>query len=230
MSKRISKFTSYLKQLGEIQVTEWDFIGLLNTNIEEFEFTRSLRKLGNLQVMDWDFRSVMPAVNRLAHQELDLVDLVRRTARYKVMDWDFRRALSTGMKPAPQRPAEPLKRYPSQAEMPAPVVRLKNFLQYVVVSLIDEPGRARIRIQEIESNVWRFKLVLVKRDVTMLIGRQGHTAAAIRGSLKAAARMHGLHALLQIQSHEEDMMSAAFRKPDEMGRNMFNAEALEIDG
>ena len=89
--------------------------------------------------------------------------------------------------------------------MQALIVRLKNFLQYVVVNLIDEPNHAQIKVQEIAPNVLRFKLVLVKRDVAMLIGREGHTAAAIRSSLKAAAGMNGVQALLQIHSHEEEM-------------------------
>ena len=50
----------------------------------------------------------------------------------------------------------------------------------------------------------RFKLVLVKKDVVLLIGREGHTAAAIRSILKANAALHGVQALLQIHSHEEE--------------------------
>jgi predicted RNA-binding protein YlqC (UPF0109 family) len=204
MPNRISKIATSLKQLGEIHVTELDFMELLHKDIGELEIGRSLRKLGNLRVMEWDFRTVLPAVNKLAHQEVDLVKLVKRTASYKVMEWDFRSALHAEPKPAPKKPGEPLEPRLSPEEMQAIIVRLKNFLQYVVVNLIDEPKHAQIKVREIEAMVLRFKLVLTKRDVSMLIGREGHTASAIRGILKATAGMHGVSALLQIHSHEEE--------------------------
>jgi predicted RNA-binding protein YlqC (UPF0109 family) len=200
MSK-ISKIASSIKQLGEIQVTELDFMELLNKDIRELEIARSLTRLGSIRVMEWDFRTVMPAVNKLAHQEVDLVDLIRRTAHYKVMEWDFRSALSSEDQAEFREPVARLE----PEEMQELIVRLKNFLQYVVVNLIDEPGHAQIKVREIAPNVLRFRLVLTKRDVAMLIGREGHTAAAIRSILKAAAGTSGVHVLLQIHSHEEDM-------------------------
>ena len=205
MPKRISKFASSLKQLGEIQVTELDFMDLLNKDIRELEIGRSLRRLGSIRVMEWDFRNVLPAVNKLAHQEVDIIDLVKRTASYKVMEWDFRSAMHPELKEEPKAAAEPLGKRVSQVEMQALIVRLKNFLQYVVVNLIDEPDHAQIKVQEIAPNVLRFKLVLLKRDVAMLIGREGHTASAIRSILKATAGMNGVQALLLIHSHEEEM-------------------------
>lgn len=201
MPNRISKIASSIKQLGEIQVAELDFIDLLNTDIRELEISHSLRRLGNIRVMEWDFRTVLPAVNKLAHQEVDLVNIVKRTASYKVMEWDFRSALHAERKPVPQEPAEPCS---SPAEMQALIVRLKNFLQYVAVNLIDEPNHAQIKVREIAPNVLRFKLVLTKRDVAMLIGREGHTASAIRSILKATAGTNGVQALLLIHSHEEE--------------------------
>lgn len=200
MPSRISKLTSSLKHLGEIEVTELDFMDLLNTDIRELEIGRSLRKLGNIRVTEWDFRTVLPAVNKLAHKEVDLVDIVKRTARYKVMDWDFRSALhpATGEAPSAKPTLNP-------DEMQALIVRLKEFLHFVTMNLIDEPNHAQIKVQEIAPKVIRFRLVLVKRDVAMLIGKEGHTASAIRGLLKAAAAHHGVAALLQIHSHEEEM-------------------------
>jgi hypothetical protein len=148
--------------------------------------------------MDWDFRNALPAMNRLANQEVDLVGLLKRTAHYKVMEWDFRSSLRDENKhgmPEPHLTAE---------EMQALIVRLKDFLQYVVANLIDEPGHAQVKVLEIAPNVLRFRLVLVKRDVAMLIGMQGHTASAIRSLLKAAAGLHGVLVLLEILSHEEE--------------------------
>lgn len=199
MAKRISKLASSIKQIGEIQVSDLDFVELLNKDIKDFEIARSLRRLGNLQVMEWDFRNAMPAVNRLANQEVDIVGLLKRTAHYKVMEWDFRSALQDEHKHGTPEP------HPTAEEKQALVVRLKDFLQYVVANLIDEPDHAQVKVLEIAPNVLRFRLVLVKRDVAMLIGMQGHTASAIRSLLKAAAGLHGVQVLLEIHSHEEEM-------------------------
>lgn len=177
---------------------------LLHTDIKELKISRSLRRLGNIQVMEWDFRTVLPAVRRTAHREVDLVDFFKRAANYRVIEWDFRRTLPPESKPAPQAPAEPSEKWSGSAEMQRISGRLENFLQYVVVNLIDEPNHAMITVTEIEPKVLRFKLVLVKRDVAMLIGRQGFTASAIRRMLKTAAKINGVRALLQIHSHEEE--------------------------
>jgi predicted RNA-binding protein YlqC (UPF0109 family) len=176
----------------------------MNTDLRELEITRSLRRLGNIRVTEWDFRSVLLAVKNTANQEVDLINLVKRTAQYKVMDWDFRSAVQAERKPAPPQSPAPAGKSLSRDEMQALTLRLKNFLQYVVANLIDEPTHAQIKVMEISPGVLRFKLVLVQKDVAMLIGREGFTAAAIRSILKAAAGMHGVQALLQIHSHEEE--------------------------
>lgn len=204
MSKRVSKIADSLRQLGEIQVAEWDFMGLLNTELKELEITRSLKRLGRIQVMEWDFRAALPAVKKVANQEIDIISFLKRTAGYKVMDWNFRSAA----------PAAPVKASISRDEMQAILVRLKNFLQYVAVNLISEPGHAQIKVSEMGPTGLRFKLVLAKKDVGLLIGREGHTAAAIRNILKATAALHGVQVLLQIHSHEEE---AAFLAKKEAG-------------
>ncbi len=88
--------------------------------------------------------------------------------------------------------------------MQAVTDRLKNFLQYVAVNLIDEPSQAQLKVAELGSKRLRFKLVLAKPDVAMLIGRNGFTASAIRSVLKAAADREGVQVTLQIHSHEEE--------------------------
>jgi predicted RNA-binding protein YlqC (UPF0109 family) len=146
----------------------------------------------------------MPTVSRIAHQEVDVVDLIKRTANYKVIDWDFKSAPTEEHKPARQKAEKRPKKSLSRKKLNSIVNRLKNFLQYVAVNLIDQPDLAQIKVLELAPNVVRFKLVLVKKDVAMLIGTEGHTAAAIRSILKATAEMHGLHALLEILTHEEE--------------------------
>ncbi|NJM38171.1 MAG: KH domain-containing protein [Akkermansiaceae bacterium] len=89
--------------------------------------------------------------------------------------------------------------------MQAVINHLRNFLQYVAVNLIDEPKHAQLKVTELGPDRLRFKLVLTKKDVAMLIGRNGFTASAIRGLLKAAAQARGIQALLQIHSHEDEI-------------------------
>lgn len=203
MPKRTSQITKSLKKLGDIQVAEWDFMGLLNTEIKELEIAHSLRRLGKIQVMEWDFRTVIPTVKKVANTEVDVIDLVKRTAHYKVMDWDFRTVSPINVKPLPQEEAI------QQPEMQAITQKLKNFLQYVVVNLIDEPNHAQIKVSEMGASGLRFKVILVKKDLAMLIGREGFTASAIRNVLKATAEMHGVQALLQIHSHEDEAAQIA---------------------
>ena len=82
--------------------------------------------------------------------------------------------------------------------------KLRNFLQFVAVKLIDEPANAQLKVAELGPKKLRFKLVLAKEDVAMLIGRNGFTASAIRSILKAAADKEGVQVNLQIHSHEEE--------------------------
>lgn len=204
MPKRISEIADSLRQIGEIQVSDWDFKSLLNTDIKDLEISSSLRKLGNRKVLDWDFRTALPTVHRLAYQEVDLVGWVRRAAHYKVIDWDFR---SDGVEEGQgdSDPANPPARaIPDPELLQALVDRLKGFLTYITVNLIDEPARAQIRIHEIGPGVVRFKLVVTQADLHALLGRDGSTASAIRRLLKGVALDEGVHALLEILSHDED--------------------------
>ena len=82
--------------------------------------------------------------------------------------------------------------------------RLRSFLQYVAVKLIDVPAEAQLKVAELAPKKLRFKLVLAQSDVAMLIGRNGFTASAIRSVLKAAAEKEGVQVSLQIHSHEEE--------------------------
>jgi uncharacterized protein len=88
--------------------------------------------------------------------------------------------------------------------MQAVTDRLKNFLQYVAVNLIDEPTQAQLKVTELGPKRLRFKLILAQADVAMLIGRNGFTASAIRSVLKAAADREGVQVSLQIHSQEEE--------------------------
>ena len=88
--------------------------------------------------------------------------------------------------------------------MQAVTDKLRNFLQFVAIKLIDEPAKAQLKVAELGPNRLRFKLVLAREDVAMLIGRNGFTASAIRSVLNAAAEKEGVKVNLQIHSHEEE--------------------------
>ena len=88
--------------------------------------------------------------------------------------------------------------------MKAVTEKLRNFLQYVAVKLIDDPSQAQLKVAELGPKRLRFKLILAPADVAMLIGRNGFTASAIRSVLKAAAEREGVQVSLQIHSHEEE--------------------------
>lgn len=205
MAKRISKLANTLKEIGEIEVTDWDFMDLLNKDIRDLEISSSLRRLGNIRVMEWDFKDVLPKVHQVAHKDVDVAKLLRRVAHYRVIEWDFRKESHPDGQDRSDAEGENPRIGPGDPEKQEMILRLKDFLQYVAVNLVDEPSHAQIKVKEIAPNVLRFRLVLVKRDVAMLIGRGGYTAAAIRNILKAVAESGGVHALLEIYSHEEEM-------------------------
>ena len=82
--------------------------------------------------------------------------------------------------------------------------QIRNFLQYVAVQFIEHPDRAQLKVAELGPRRLRFKLVLESSDVALLIGRNGFSASAIRGVIKAAAERDGVQVNLQIHSHEEE--------------------------
>ena len=87
--------------------------------------------------------------------------------------------------------------------------QIKEFLQFIALQFIKHPDKAQLRVAETDSNHVSFRLVVDQSDVAMLIGRNGFTASAIRNVLKAAAIRDGIHASLQIHSHEEEQQRIA---------------------
>jgi predicted RNA-binding protein YlqC (UPF0109 family) len=205
MSKRISEITGSLRQLGRFRVTDRSFVELLNTDLKDLEIASSLRKLGNTKVMGWDFKDSLPAVHKFAHQEVDVVGWMKRVAHYKVMDWELRNPLAKDDDELEAEAFAAGRKVPSPGEVDDLIGRLKDFLQFVVVNLIDDPGRAQVRVQEIAPGVIRFKLVVTQKDQKLLVGKDGATASAIRNMLKGTAAGEGVHVLLQIVSQEEEL-------------------------
>lgn len=206
MSKHRTGLADSLKQLAEIQVTDWDLMELLHKDIRDLEIANSLKRLGAVKVMEWDFHSVMPAVRRTANIEVDVVGCFKRAAAYKVLEWDFRQALS-GERAHDEKPGRQVREV-DQATMDELAGRLTAFVEYVAGHLIDEPRHMRVRSERIAPDVLRLTVVLVRRDASMLLGTGGHTAAAIRNVLKSVGAACGVHVLLQILTHEQVMAEA----------------------
>jgi len=82
--------------------------------------------------------------------------------------------------------------------------QIRNFLQYIAVQFIEHPDRAQLKVAELGPKRLRFKLVLERSDVALLIGRNGFSASSIRGVVRAAAERADVHVNLQIHSHEEE--------------------------
>jgi predicted RNA-binding protein YlqC (UPF0109 family) len=125
------------------------------------------------------------------------------------MSLDFRTATPAEKLTFPPEQATPAENLATPSDRDAVARRLKDFLQFVVVNLIGEPESARMKVTDLKPSGLRFTLILEKKDVALLIGKDGQTAAAIRGLLKAAAALHGVQALLQIHSHEDEMAFVA---------------------
>lgn len=198
MPKRRSKSPEPSPTPPEPSSESWDLTQLLNTDIRQIEVADSLRRLGQIRVIDWDFKTVIPAVKKTANREVDVINLIKRTANYKIMDWDFRGS-------TPETSLSP--------DLHALSSRLHHFLQYITENLIDQPAQAQIRAEEIAPKVLRFTIALTPKDVSMLVGREGFTATAIRTIIKATAETHGIHVLLRIHSHQEDKAVRANENP-----------------
>lgn len=138
-------------------------------------------------------------------KDLEIIDSLKRLGNIQVMEWDFRSPKQAVEAAATKSSAKASKKRVKARDIQALAKRLKNFLQCVAANLIDEPTQAQIKVSEISPAVLQLKLVLVKRDLAMLVGRRGDTAQAIRGLLKAMGRESGVDVLLQILSHEEDI-------------------------
>ncbi|MGB1874979.1 MAG: KH domain-containing protein [Akkermansiaceae bacterium] len=94
--------------------------------------------------------------------------------------------------------------------------QIKDFLQFIALQFIEHPDQAELRIAEVDEHRISFRLIVAQSDVAILIGRNGFTASAIRNVMKAAAIREGIHASLQIHSHEEERQRMAAIEADQI--------------
>ena len=86
---------------------------------------------------------------------------------------------------------------------------LKEYLMYVVASLIEHPQQASIAIGHNASGATTFRVQLAQDDVKRVIGKHGHTISAIRSLLNVAADKHGIKVTLKVGTPKEDDAEAA---------------------
>lgn len=192
MARRISKISKSLKELGEIQINDWELPKVINTDLSEIEIRRAIQKLGDIQVTEWELGDIIPSLQKLAQKEVDIVGLIKQVADYKVTDWDLKEAIR-GSKAS----AKPL----SKSKLKRITTQLQGYLEYVIGGLIKEPRYASFQCDEIAPKVLCFRVILTQADLARLIGMGGMTAGPIRRILKDVALHRGVHALLCLQTH-----------------------------
>lgn len=93
--------------------------------------------------------------------------------------------------------------------MPNLVENLRHTLEFIAVRLIDHPDEAQLMVSQTDDGRVNFRLIVRREDVAILIGRNGFTASAIRGILKAVTEKYGLDFSLHIHSIEEESLRDA---------------------
>jgi predicted RNA-binding protein YlqC (UPF0109 family) len=78
---------------------------------------------------------------------------------------------------------------------------VKEFLEYVARSLVDNPDGVRVDVEE-EVDEVALILHVDQQDMGRVIGRDGRIANAIRSLLRVMATRDGRHVELEIETDE----------------------------
>jgi predicted RNA-binding protein YlqC (UPF0109 family) len=78
---------------------------------------------------------------------------------------------------------------------------VKEFLEYVARSLVDNPDGVRVDVEEEDDEV-ALILHVDQQDMGRVIGRDGRIANAIRSLLRVMATRDGRHVELEIETDE----------------------------
>lgn len=74
---------------------------------------------------------------------------------------------------------------------------MKELIEYVACSLVDDPGAVKIE-QTRKGGEMIFELHVAKEDMGRIIGRSGRVANALRVLLRVAAAREGKQATLEV--------------------------------
>lgn len=84
------------------------------------------------------------------------------------------------------------------------VETIGKYLLTVTSPLLKHPEKAQLRVaQAKEQKMVRFRLVVEPEDISLLIGRNGMTASAIRSLAKAAGEKQGVRVVVRMLSRDE---------------------------
>jgi len=78
---------------------------------------------------------------------------------------------------------------------------MKEFLEYVARSLVDQPDAVHIEVEEDDDQV-TLTLSVDQADMGRVIGREGRIANAIRSLLRVMGTKEGRHVELEIVDEE----------------------------
>ncbi|HLE88845.1 MAG TPA: KH domain-containing protein [Candidatus Limnocylindria bacterium] len=78
---------------------------------------------------------------------------------------------------------------------------MKEFLEYVARSLVDDPAAVEVELEEADDEV-TLTLKVGEGDMGRIIGRDGRIANAIRSLLRVMAARDGRHVELEIVGDE----------------------------
>ena len=85
-----------------------------------------------------------------------------------------------------------------------PELAIHEFLEYVVVQLIQHPEEAGV-IHEKEGERHLYTIRLHPDDAGRVIGRNGKTISAIRSLAIASAQKHGIRVDVELEDDEKDV-------------------------
>ena len=75
---------------------------------------------------------------------------------------------------------------------------MREFLEYIVKQLVDNPDSVQISEEEKDNKVI-FKIKVAQVDIGKIIGKQGRTAQSMRVLLSAVAAKSGKRAILEVE-------------------------------
>jgi predicted RNA-binding protein YlqC (UPF0109 family) len=75
---------------------------------------------------------------------------------------------------------------------------MRRLIEYVAISLVDEPSAVQVREVRNDRNVLALELHVAPDDFGKVIGRQGRVAKAMRALLRASGAHEGRHTSLEI--------------------------------
>ncbi len=78
---------------------------------------------------------------------------------------------------------------------------MKELLEYIARSLVDDPDAVSVEVEERGDEV-ELTLVVSEADMGRVIGRDGRIANAIRSLLRVMGSRQGIHVELEIVANE----------------------------